>query len=49
MSEALGQLTVVREQDQAGGVRVEAPDRIEPARRAHELDHRGPPVSVPRG
>ena len=46
MREPVGQLAVVREQDQAGGVGIEAPDRVEAARRAHQLDHGGPAVRV---
>ena len=49
MGEQLGELAVVGEQDQPGAVRVEAPDRVEPPPRAHELDHGRPPVRVARG
>jgi hypothetical protein len=46
MREPVGQLAVVRQQDQARGVGIEAPDRVEAARRAHQLDHGGPTVGV---
>ncbi len=39
MREPVRQLAVVREQDEPGRVRVEAPDRVEPALRRHEVRH----------
>ena len=46
MGEALGQLAVVGEEQQALGVGVEAPDREDAGLVGHEVDHRGPTVGV---
>ncbi len=49
MREPVRELAVVREQEHAGRVRVEAADRDDARLVLDELDDRGPPVRVARG
>ena len=49
VSETVGELPVVREQERPGRVRIEPPDRHDPGSVADELDDGRPPVRVPGG
>ena len=48
MGEPVGELAVVGQQDQAGGVGVEAPHRVEAPLRVDELDHGRAPARLAR-
>jgi len=49
VGQPVGELAVVGEEDQAGGVGVEPADRIQPLGPTDELDHRRPPLRIARG
>ncbi len=49
MGQAVGELPVVRADEQTLGVEIEATDREDPGLGRHEVDHGGPALGVPGG
>ncbi len=49
MRQTVGQLAVVGEQDQTGGIDVQSPDGIEPQLAGHKRDDGGPALRIARG